>query len=297
MKIQMIPSVGNWVQKSVFHIVEQGYVKKQGEWWKNWTFEKIEMEPKYKFVKQTEPDHLLMSLYKSGPFGEITMKATKWSVSLVDTESIADLHNGPHRFYKYARLKMLPKTGGWTIAGEGYSGKGWTQLKNLNSGDTNWTIEAPIKRLTDYAENGLEQIAKVINSMRQQNIGTVFVLEKEYNLNHLAQNGIEPHIRDVGDNLIQDLIDPKRDLQNGATIFQVQDDWWKILTMKTKLPVHSLSEQAKNYESLSAELISKQHDSVAIVVSNESHTATFWSLGAKLETTSFDAINDALHRI
>jgi len=285
----MIPNICNWFQNSVFNseIVQFGYVQKQDEWWKNWDFETIEMEDKYKFIKQTEPQHLLMSLHKNEPNGELCMKATKWSVSLVNMESIQDIQDGA-RHYRYAKLKMLPKTGGWTIAGEGYSDKAWTKVKNMNSGDDNWTVESPVRLLSDYSKDGLNDIALVVNALMKKKISVIFALQKQYNLNHLSKSGVIPEDRKIGENLTALLSDPNQELNVGTTIFQVRDGSWKILAMKTNLAVRS---------ERSASLISKQHDVVCIVLSNKEAKATFWSLGAAIEATSLEEIQAFLNCI
>lgn len=293
MEVEMIPNICNFFQKSVLNeeIVYSGWVQKHEEgWWKNWDFEFIEMDTKYKFVKQTEPLHMLVGLHKE-PLGEKCMKATKWSVSLVDTQSIHDREGKNGKLYRFGKLKMLPKVGGWTIAGEGFSKKAWSPLKNLESGDDNWTIEAPLKALSEWADQGLDAIAEVVNEMMERRVHMIFAFEKCFNLNHLARKGYTPENTEIEGNLLKLLTEtsagnPK--LNHGATVFHVQDGSWKILTMGTDLAISG---------DRSGKLFSEQHDVVCIVLSNLEVKATFWSLQAKFEATSFADINYILKRI
>lgn len=299
MQIAAIPNVSNFFQTSVLFddIVHTGWVKRhQMGWKKNWDFEFIEMDTNYKFVKQTEPMHLLVGMHKDKPSGEKCMKATKWTTALVNAESIHEVVAANGKTYRYGKFKMLPTVGGWTIAGEGYSNKAWSALKNIQSGDDNWTVETPLKRLKDFAD-GLDEIALVVFKMMQKRVNMIFAFEKLFNLNHLAKQGWRPDNTEIQGNLFSLLTDIKQTdlilkheprLDQGTTIFHVEDGSWKILTMAASLATSG---------ERTAKLISEQHDVVCIVLSEREAKATFWSLRASFEATTLEEIQFVLHSI
>jgi len=213
-----------------------------------------------------------------------------WTVSLVDEDSVHDV--GSERANnRYAKLIMLPKVGGWKIAAKGFSDQAWTTIKNLNSGDDNWTVESPIKLLHNYADIGFDIIINALYELMQSRTGRLFAFQKTYNLNHLARSkkkNVEPENLDVDENLVSILTDSERKYEGATTIFQSNETSWKVLIRDSPLGPQG-EPGASQY--------SEQYDTVYVILSDTEAKATILSLRAKLEIRTLDELKDAMYRV